>query len=121
MSKQAREPDSNHPIDVVDCPERITVTAGGVSLAESARAKVMYEAGCDPVAYIPRADVAMARLTPHAKRTHCPYKGKAVYYALNEDEPPVAWSYEAPYPWMAAIEGYLAFDPDAVDAIERQW
>jgi uncharacterized protein (DUF427 family) len=29
------------------------------------------------------------------------------------------WSYEAPYPDVAAIAGHLAFYPDRVDAIEE--
>jgi len=118
MRKQAEHPGEDHPIDVVDRGERVRVTAGGARLAETDRAKIMYEAGCAPVTYIPRDDVAMDRLAPHAKRTHCPYKGEAAYYRLAEGEAPLAWSYEAPYPWMEAIAGYLAFDPRAVDAIE---
>jgi Domain of unknown function (DUF427) len=30
------------------------------------------------------------------------------------------WSYDAPYAAVAAIEGYLAFYPDRVSAIEEQ-
>ena len=80
----------------------------------------MREAGCPPVIYVPREDVRMARLSVTAQTTHCPYKGDASYFVVSDAgtrRETIAWSYEDPYPAMAAIRGHLAFYPDRVDAI----
>jgi uncharacterized protein (DUF427 family) len=39
-----------------------------------------------------------------------------VFYVPRQNA--AAWSYETPYPAMAAIKDHLAFYPDRVDAIE---
>lgn len=49
--------------------------------------------------------------------TYCPYKGDCSYYSLAGAANAV-WSYEHPYPAVAAIEGHLAFYPNKVDSIE---
>ena len=69
------------------------------------------------VVYVPRADVEMAALIPLASAlTHCPFKGDAHYWALH-DAPgePVAWSYAAPYPEVAALADHIAFYQNKVE------
>jgi uncharacterized protein (DUF427 family) len=49
--------------------------------------------------------------------THCPYKGDANYFSIAANGKTLdnaIWTYEAPYPAMAEISGYLAFYPDKV-------
>jgi uncharacterized protein (DUF427 family) len=53
--------------------------------------------------------------------TYCPYKGDCSYYSVaigGKRTINAVWTYEHPYPDVAQIEGYMAFYPDRVDAIE---
>lgn len=116
-----RQPGPDHPIAVCDCPARVVVRFAGRIVADSRRALAMREAAYAPVLYVPRDDVAMAllRRTDHA--THCPYKGDAAYYTITVEGTTAdnaVWTYEAPFPAVAAIAGHLAFYASKVDAIE---
>ena len=117
-----KTPGPDHPITIRPAPRRIRVILDGRAVAESDRALVLQEASYAPVYYIPRehADLALFERTTHA--THCPYKGDASYFDLKVGDrrsPNAVWSYETPFPAMAAIKGHLAFYPDRVDAIEE--
>jgi uncharacterized protein (DUF427 family) len=60
----------------------------------------------------------MAHYTRTAHGTHCPYKGDASYFDLSAGGKSAAnavWSYETPYPAMAAIKDHLAFYPQHVE------
>ncbi|MBX9699586.1 MAG: DUF427 domain-containing protein [Acetobacteraceae bacterium] len=115
-------PGPDHPITIAPNPQRVRVMLGGVVVAESTRALTLREASYPPVQYIPRADADMALLARTAHATHCPYKGDASYYSITaggKRAENAVWSYEAPFPAMAAIAGHLAFYPTRVDAIEE--
>jgi uncharacterized protein (DUF427 family) len=107
----------DHRVDVERHEAAVTVRDGDTVLARSGRALRLEETGYEPVFYFPREDVAMDKLMPFARRTYCPFKGDASYWALGEDgtEEPVAWSYDAPYDEAMAIEGHIAFYADRVD------
>ena len=63
--------------------------------------------------------MALFERTTH--KTHSPYKGDASYYSIRVGDKvgqDAIWSYEQPFPAMAAIAGHLAFYPNRVDAIE---
>ena len=97
----------------------VRVRLGSLFLAETDRAVALKEVGrtvYDPVFYIPREDVAMGRLVAvPGLRTHCPVKGEASYLALLGDVGRwIAWSYETPLLYAAAITGLLAFDTSRV-------
>lgn len=114
-------PGPDHPITITPTPGRVRVTLGGQVVAETTRALTLKEASYPAVQYIPREDAAMALLEATPRSTHCPYKGDASYYSIaagGRRAENAVWSYEAPYPAMAAIQGHLAFYPDRVDAIE---
>jgi uncharacterized protein (DUF427 family) len=88
------------------------VRAGGAVIAETSRALILREAGCEPVAYFPREDAGMEFLDPSDTRTTCPHKGEATHYHIAAKSGPItdaAWSYEAPLAGAGAIAGYLAF------------
>jgi uncharacterized protein (DUF427 family) len=54
--------------------------------------------------------------------TYCPYKGDCSYYSIaviGERGTDAVWTYESPYPSVAAIKDHLAFYPERVEAIER--
>lgn len=117
-----KEPGPDHPITITPHPHRVRVVVGGVAVAESTKALSLKEASYPAVLYIPRADIAAGMISPASKTTHCPYKGDASYFdvtADGRDLKEAAWSYETPFPAMAAIAGHLAFYPSKVDAIEE--
>jgi uncharacterized protein (DUF427 family) len=121
MPATIKIPGPDHPITIGPAGGHVTVRAGGAVIASSARALVLREAAYPPVLYIPREDVAMDRLERTARVTHCPYKGECAYFSVTAAGPAganAAWSYESPYPAVAAIRGHLAFYPDRVDAID---
>ena len=109
-------------ITIAPNPNKVVVRLDGLVIADSRRALVMRAPGTPDVQYVPRADVDMTRLIRSESATHCPYKGDASYWSIRTGRRVVddaVWSYEAPYPDVAAIAGHLAFYPDRVDAIEE--
>ena len=101
--------------------ERFTITpatgvyvvrAGGAVIAETSRALVLHEAGCEPAVYFPRPDAGMEFLDPSDTRTTWPHKGEATHYHIAAESGRIrdaAWSYEAPLAGAKEIAGYLAF------------
>lgn len=69
--------------------------------------------------YIPIADVQQDRLTRTDTSTYCPFKGDASYYSVTTSSgdtvDDVIWTYEQPYPAVAAIAGHVAFYPNKAD------
>ncbi|MBK1658506.1 DUF427 domain-containing protein [Paracraurococcus ruber] len=115
-------PGPDHPIAIAPHAGRVRVTFNGAVVAETDRALQLQEASYPPVLYIPREDADMALLQRTAHATHCPYKGDAAYYTIvagDRRSENAIWSYEAPFPAMAAIAGHLAFYPARVDRIEE--
>ena len=123
MARTMKIPGPDHPITIEPLDERIVVTLGGRTIADTTDALALREASYPAVWYIPRKDVDMATLERSADTSYCPYKGEACYFhaptggARSAD---AAWSYETPYDAVAAIGGYLAFYPDHVDSIEQR-
>jgi uncharacterized protein (DUF427 family) len=114
-------PDASHPIAIAPAAHRVRVTHAGRVIADSRRALTLTEASYPPVHYIPREDVDMSALSRSEHATHCPYKGDAAYYSIAIDgrsSPDAVWTYEAPFPAVRDIAGYLAFYPQRVDLIE---
>jgi uncharacterized protein (DUF427 family) len=119
--KAIKIPGPDHPITVEAHPGRVVVTLDGVVLADSRRTLALREAKYPPVFYIPRADADMSKLQRTAHATYCPYKGDCSYFSLPSG-PRAAngvWSYEYPYPSVAAIKDHLAFYPDRVDISQQ--
>ena len=105
-------------VDFEPCPKRVRAVAGGVTLIDSTRARLMLETGHTPVYYVPPEDVAREHLTRSGHTTFCPYKGDASYWTLEASGRRVenaVWSYEAPFPEVAQIAGYMALYWDAAD------
>ncbi|WP_043833728.1 DUF427 domain-containing protein [Muricoccus aerilatus] len=114
-------PGPDHPISIEPNQNRVRVTMGGTVLADSTRALTLREASLPPVHYLPRQDAEMSLFERTPRVTHCPYKGGASYYTLRAGErraENAVWSYEAPFPAVAAIAGHLAFYPDRVEITE---
>jgi uncharacterized protein (DUF427 family) len=115
-------PGPDHPITITPSAKRVRVTFAGHVVADTTHALTLQEASYKPVLYIPRTDADMKALSRTDHATHCPYKGDASYYSIKVADKVAEnaiWSYEHPFPAMAEIEGYLAFYPNRVDAIEE--
>ena len=106
----AKQPE--HEVKVSPEPARLRVTLDGETLAESADALALSESGYGAVHYFPTADVRMAKLSPTAHSSYCPFKGRASYWSLaagGRTLENVVWGYEEPYDEVAAIKGRVAF------------
>jgi uncharacterized protein (DUF427 family) len=114
-------PGPDHPIMIVPAAGRIVVRFAGEVVADTRHALELREASYPAVLYIPRGDAIMTHYVRAVHSTHCPYKGDASYFDLGVGAAKAAnavWSYETPYPAMAAIKDHLAFYPQHV-TIER--
>jgi uncharacterized protein (DUF427 family) len=120
MDGTPKVPGPDHPITIEATKDRIVVRTGGRVIADTTAALTLREAGYPPVHYVPISDVDQTLLRPSATSSYCPYKGEATYYSIAgpggaiED---AVWTYEHPYPAMAAIEGHVAFYRDRVEII----
>jgi uncharacterized protein (DUF427 family) len=112
MTKQIKIPSPEHPIAIEANPNRVTVHVGEHAVADTKSALTLQEANYPPVQYIPLEDVDFAVLRRSETTTYCPYKGDASYYGIavgDNDLADAVWTYEEPYPAVAAIAGHLAF------------
>jgi uncharacterized protein (DUF427 family) len=108
----------NHRVDVCRSSRHVQVSLDGVVLADTARPLALFETGMPTRWYLPRADVALERLTPTTTRTQCPYKGIAEYYAVDTGTGPVAdlaWTYTFPVTQCRRIEQHICFFSERVD------
>ena len=116
--KQVLVPDTGHSITITPNPDRVVVTLGERTVADTTRALTLRETSYPPVHYIPLADVDPEVLSRSHHATYCPYKGDAGYYSLVVDGDTYAdalWTYERPYEAVREIAGHVAFVPNAVD------
>jgi uncharacterized protein (DUF427 family) len=112
--------DPYHRVDVVESSRPVRVVLGGETVAETRRARFLFETGLPVRYYIPREDVRMSLLAPSDTKTRCPYKGQAAYWSARvggKDFPDIVWSYPDPIPECPKIRGLLSFYNENVDAI----
>ncbi len=122
MVRTVKEPGPDHPITIERNAKRVRVSFAGKVVADTTQALTLNEAGYRPVHYIPRADTDMSALQAGAHRTYCPYKGDASYFTIHaggRSADNAVWSYEQPFPAIAAIKDRLAFYASRVDKIEE--
>ena len=110
------EPTAEHPITIEPNNGHVTVRVNGELVADTHTALTLQEANYPAVLYIPFEDVNQSLLQRTSTATYCPYKGDASYYSVNTADgttvDDVIWTYEQPYPAVAAIGGHVAFYPD---------
>lgn len=107
-------------VDVVESARPVRVIVGGQVVAETRRARFLFETRLPTRYYIPAEDVRMDLLTPTDKVTACPYKGTARYWSVkigDRDVPDIVWSYPDPIAECPRIKGYLCFFNEHVDEI----
>jgi len=100
-------------------PRRLTVTAGGRTVADTTRGWRVLETSHPPTYYIPPEDADRSLLRPNGRTSVCEFKGVAHYFDLvlgEEVRPSAAWAYPDPTPGFAPIAGHLCFYASRVDA-----
>ena len=108
----ARDP--YHRVDILDTSRHVKVAIRGEPVAETTRARVIFETGIPPRWYFPREDVRMELLEDSDTRTGCAYKGFASYWSVGEEDD-IAWCYPQPTRDFERIKGYVAFFNERVD------
>ena len=106
-------PDVFHRIDVRPTSRHVRVSIRGRVVAETTRARALFETGLPVRWYIPREDI-LAELEPSDHRTVCAYKGHATHFDVA-GEGAVAWSYPDPLHDGEPIRDLIAFYDERVD------
>jgi uncharacterized protein (DUF427 family) len=105
-------------IDILPSSRHVRVELDGVTIAESAAARLLFETGLRVRYYLPKTHVRMDLLEPTDKVSHCPYKGDAEWWSVNAGgnvHQDLAWSYRTPLPESQGIAGLIAFYDETVD------
>ena len=123
-SRPVLEPTVEHPITINPTGARVVVRVNGDVVADTHDALQLQESTYPAVQYIPLKDVVQDRLARTDTSTYCPYKGDASYFSVTTTAgttvDDVIWTYDEPYPAVAAIAGHVAFYPDKADvSVER--
>jgi uncharacterized protein (DUF427 family) len=102
-------------VDLLARTNVMTAWLDDICLARSSACLTVDEQDHGLVVYFPPDAVDFSRLDPTDQRTVCPFKGQAVYWrAAGGAGPDIAWSYPEPFPEVARLARYVAFDQDAV-------
>ena len=127
MGRQRVEPgpgqesvwDYPRPPRLEDSDRRVEVVFGGVTIADTARAKRVLETSHPPVYYIPPEDIRMEYLTLVEESSFCEWKGAARYYDVSTGErmeKRAAWFYPNLVPAYRGLKDYVAFYPSKMEA-----
>jgi uncharacterized protein (DUF427 family) len=111
--------DPFHRIDVLNSSRHIQLALGGRILADTTRARLLFETMLPVRYYLPREDV-LVDLEPSAKTTYCAYKGRARYWSIGAIDgagTDLIWCYEEPLTDASAVAGYLAFFDERSDLV----
>ena len=112
--------DPYHRVDTRRSGREVVVRHAGATLARSERPVLVFETDLPPRAYLPEADVDLARLVPSGTRTRCPYKGVAHYVHVETPEGRVndaAWHYPAPLAEALEVRGMVCFEAAKLDEV----
>ena len=107
-------------VDVLASSRPVRILLGGEIVAETARARFLFETGLPTRHYVPREDVRMELLAATDTATRCPYKGRARYWSVSvggRTWKDIAWSYENPVPECPGIKDLVCFYAENVDAV----
>ena len=112
----ARDPYTR--LDILQSSRTIRVEVDGVTVAESDRARFLFETNLPVRYYLPKTDVRFEHLEATDSATDCPYKGTARYWSINtagETHHDVVWGYDSPLPESQLIAGFVAFYNEKLD------
>jgi len=107
-------------LDALHSSRHIEVHIGGVEVADTTDAVLLFETGLPVRYYLPKKDIRMELLQPTDLETECPYKGIAHYYSAEvegEQFVNIAWTYPFPNPKMYKIRDRVAFYSEKLDEI----
>jgi uncharacterized protein (DUF427 family) len=110
--------DPFHRIDVHPTSRHVRVLLDGEVLAESVRARGLFETALPPRWYLPAEDVRADLLEASATKTRCAYKGSASYWSVrvgDRFEDDLVWSYLEPEHDAEQVGGLLCFFNERVD------
>ncbi len=105
-------------IDVYKTSRHVRVSLDGELLADSRRAKVLFETALPPRYYLPPDDVRTELLVPSSKKTRCAYKGSASYWHVRVGDRLVedlVWAYPEPQHDAEPVRDLLCFFNERVD------
>ena len=118
------EPVYTHPrdpykrVDILGSSRHVRIEVDGVTVAESAQPRILFETGLPPRYYIPLTDLRMDLLVPSDTQSHCPYKGTASYWSLDTGagvHQDSVWIYRSPLAESQKIAGLACFYNEKVD------
>jgi uncharacterized protein (DUF427 family) len=123
------EPVYTHPrdpytrVDILASSRHVRVELDGVTVAESAQPRILFETGLPPRYYIPLTDVRMDLLRPSDRQSQCPYKGTANYWSVDtgarahdgRQHTDIVWMYRTPLPECQKIAGLACFYNERAD------
>jgi uncharacterized protein (DUF427 family) len=101
-------------VDILPSSRQVRVEVDGVTVAESANSRMLFETGLPVRYYLPKTHVRMDLLTPTDTVSHCPYKGQAEYWSMA-GHTDIAWSYPTPLPESERIAGLVGFYNEKLD------
>ncbi len=105
-------------IEVLRTTRHVRVSLEDELLAETRRAKILYETALPPRFYIPPEDVRGHLLVASPSRSRCAYKGSASYWHVRVGEGVVedlVWSYRDPQHDASSVTNDLCFFNERVD------
>ncbi len=118
------EPVYTHPrdphtrVDILASSRHVRIEIDGVTVADSASPRILFETGLPPRYYLPLTDVRTELLRPSDSVSHCPYKGTAAYWSVDtgtDVHKDVVWIYRTPLPESQKVAGLAAFYDEKVD------
>jgi uncharacterized protein (DUF427 family) len=104
-------------IDVRQSAQHLEFALDGVAIADTHRAKALYETYLPVRYYLPPEDVLVA-MKPSSTVTVCAYKGRAIYHspvAAGKVLTDFAWSYGDPLVDALEVRDYIAFFDEKLD------
>jgi uncharacterized protein (DUF427 family) len=107
-------------VDARHSSRRVEIRVGGETVARSIRPLVVFETSLPTRYYLPFGDVRTECLEPSRTVSHCPYKGRARWWAVRAGDgvvPDAAWSYPDPIPENPRIRDLVCFFTERVDLV----
>ena len=105
-------------VDILPSSRHVRVEVDGVTIAESASPRLLFETGLPARHYLPKTHVRMDLLVHTGSTSHCPYKGEAEWWSVSTGDKvheDLAWSYPTPLRESQGIAGLIAFYDERVD------
>ena len=105
-------------IDVCRTVRQVRISLDGHVLADSRRARVLYEAALPPRYYLPAEDVRTELLVPSPHVSRCAYKGAASHWHVRVGErveEDLVWSYPDPQHDAEPVGDHFCFYAERTD------